>query len=140
MARARRAAAASASDDTLLAELHDAFERLRRRHARLSRLVRQKAVDAEALVGRSHRKISVALARDRAGYHGVWSSWSESHDELAATAGLLLRSRPSSVADLVMMFGALEWVLLTDDVIVDQTAARDVRRFSRSLRQLAAGR
>ena len=60
--------------------------------------------------------------------------------KINTTADLLLRTRPSSVADLVMIFGALEWVLLTDDVIVDEAAERHVRRFDRSLRQLAAGR
>ena len=128
------------TDDAALAELHDTFERLRRRHARLSRVVRQKVAEADELVRRSRGKSSVALARDRVGYHDVWARWSESHREVAAAADSLLRARPSSVAHLVMIFGALEWVLLADGVIVDQAAERDVRRFGGSLRELAAGR
>jgi hypothetical protein len=38
-----------------------------------------------------------------------------------------------------MMFSVLEWLLLADGVIVDRAAERQVRRFGRGLRQLAAG-
>jgi hypothetical protein len=123
-----------------LTDLHEIFERLRRRHARLGRMVRRRETEAEDLSRRSRGRVSNPAARDRVGYHKVWSRWSQCYEELAAAADGLLRAQPRSLADLLMMFKALEWVLLADAVIVDQAAERQVRRFGRSLRQLAADR
>jgi hypothetical protein len=80
------------------------------------------------------------MARERVGYHGVWSRWSESYDAVATAADRLLHARPRSLSDLCMMFGALEWVLLADAVIVDRAIEREVCRFGRGLRQFAADR
>jgi hypothetical protein len=127
-----------ADDGRALTELHETFERLRRRHARLGRIMRQREAEAEDLARRSRGRVSNTTARDRVGYHRVWSSWSQSYEELAVAADSLLHARPQSLTDVLMMFNALEWVLLADAVIVDQAAERQVRRFGRSLRQLAA--
>jgi hypothetical protein len=128
-----------ADEGVTLADLHETFARLRHRHARLGRMVRRREAEAEDLTSRSRGRLTNAVACDRVGYHKVWSSWSQSYDELAAVSDRLLHARPRSLADLLMMFDALEWVLLADAVIVDQAAERQVRRFGRSLRQLAAG-
>lgn len=80
----------------------------------------------------------MAVARDRVGYHRAWSEWSKSYDEVASAADRLIGSRPRSLPELVLIFHALEWRLLTDGVIVDRGAERQVRSFGRRLRQLAA--
>jgi hypothetical protein len=129
-----------ADNGEALTDLHETFERLRRRHARLGRMVRRREAEAEDLIRRSRGRVDNAEARDRVGYHGVWSRWSQCYDELAAIAESLLHARPRSVADLLMMFNALEWVLLGDEVIVDRAAERQVRRFGRGLRRFAIGR
>jgi hypothetical protein len=137
--RRRQEGAASDGDDALT-DLYETFERLRRRHGRLGRMVRRRETEVKDLIRRSRGRVSTTAARDQAGYHEVWSSWSQSYDELASTADSLLHTRPRSLAELLMMFNALEWVLLADDVIVDRAAERQIRRFGRGLRQLAAGR
>ena len=121
-----------------LADLHGAFERLRRRHARLGRAVRRSEADVEDLVRRSRGKITLSAARDRVGYHVVWSRWSQSYDDVGDAADRLVRSRPASLADLMVMFGALEWTLLTDAVIVDRAAELQVGLFGRRLRRFVA--
>jgi hypothetical protein len=120
--------------------LYDAFERRRRRYARLSRRVRGNEAAAEELVRGSRGKITLSAARDRVGYHVVWSRWSQCYDDASEAADSLLRCRPTSLADLLMMFSALEWLLLTDAVIVDHTAEHQVRLFGRRLRRFVAGR
>jgi hypothetical protein len=129
-----------ADEGVALADLHETFARLRHRHARLGRMVRRRETEAEDLTRRSRGRVSNAVARDRVGYHQVWASWSQSYDELAGAADSLLHARPQSLTDLLMMFNALEWVLLADAVIVDQAVERQVRRFGRGLRRLAASR
>lgn len=120
------------SDD--VAQLHAAFERLRRRHTRLDRVLRRSVAEAEELIRRS--RVTIAMARDEVGYHPIWSRWSEADAEVADAADRLLRARPQSLLDLVMIFTALEWVLLTDQVIIDRAAERQLRRFGRALREL----
>jgi len=124
---------------TQLAELHDRFERLRQRHARLGLMLRKRTVEADELTTRSRGKITNADAREQVGYHEVWSAWSQTYYEAAEAAGLLIRARPRSLTDVLMMFDALEWVLITDGVIVDRNAERQVRRFGRALRGVGAG-
>ena len=123
-----------------LTDLHETFERLRRRYRRLGRMVRRREAEADELTSRSRGRISKTTARDRVGYHRAWSSWSQSYDELAGAADRLLHTRPRSLADLLVMFSALEWVLVSDGVIVDQAAERQVWQFGRGLRRLAADR
>ena len=137
--RQRRRPRAAPDDAQTVAERYEAFGRLRHRHARLGRLVRRREADAEDLVGQSRGKLAPAVARDQVGYSDAWSRWSESYDDVASAADSLLRSRAHSVLDLCMMFSALEWALLSDGVIVDSGAERQVRRFGRGLRRLAAG-
>ena len=108
-----------ADEGESLTELHETFERLRRRYARLGRMVRRCGAEAEDLIRGSRGRVNNATARDRVGYDRAWSSWSQCYDELAAIADRLLHVRPRSLADLLVMFDALEWVLLADQVIVD---------------------
>lgn len=122
-----------------VAELCAAFERLRRRHLRLGRLLRKREIEAVELNSSSRGRITTDMARERVGYHDAWPRWSESYDDVALAADRLLGVRPQSLADVVVMFGALEWLLLSDAVIVDRAVERQVHRFSRGLRQLAAG-
>jgi hypothetical protein len=114
------------------------FERLRRRHLRLGQVKRRKAAGAHLQIAPNTAKAATATARRRAGYHAAWSVWSQSHDEVATAADRLIRAQPKSLADLVMMFRALEWVLLADAAIVDKGAERQLRAFGRNLRRLAA--
>jgi hypothetical protein len=101
-------------------------------------LLRRREAAAEDLRHRSRGRISTAAARDKVDYHAIWTRWSASHDEVAAAADRLLRSRARSLTDVLMLFSALEWVLLCDGVIVDSTAERQVRRFGRGIRRLTA--
>lgn len=121
-------------------DLHDTFEKLRRRHLRLTRDVYGKAAQADQLGKRSHGRVTIAAARERVAYHSAWSRWSESYDGVASAADRLIHARPRSLAELLLVFHALEWTLLADDVIVDRGAERQLRNFGRRLRKLAAGR
>jgi hypothetical protein len=123
-----------------LADAYETFVRLRERHSRFARVMRRREAEADALSKQSRGRVTIAAARDRVEYHPAWSRWSESYDEVASAADRLLRSRPRSLADLLLMFSALEWILLADAVIVDREAERQVRRFGRSLRRLVADR
>jgi hypothetical protein len=126
--------------DEAVVDLHETFMQLRRRHSRLGGMVRRREAEAEDLTRRGPGKITRTTARERVGYHDVWSQWSESYDNTAKAADRLLRSPPRSLADVLMLFNALEWALLADGVIVDHAAEGQVRRFSRDLRRLVAGR
>jgi hypothetical protein len=119
-------------------EVYHTFERLRRRHTRLGRLVRRREANADDLAARRRGRPTTAAAREQAGYNEAWSRWSASYDEVAAAADGLLRGQARSLSDVIMMFAALEWMLLSDQVIVDRDAERSVRRFGRELRRLAA--
>lgn len=123
-----------------LTDLYATFERLRRRYVRLTRMMRRKRVDADALKRQSRGRLAMHVALDRVGYHAAWSAWSESYDDVADAAARLIGSRPRSLPELVLIFHALEWLLLTDGVIVDRVAERQVRAFRRHLRQLATAR
>jgi hypothetical protein len=118
-------------------ELYETFEQLRRRHLRLTRAKVRKELEADELRTASRRRVSIAVARDRVGYHAAWSRWSDSYDEVASAADRLVRCRPQSLAELVLVLKALEWSLLTDAIIVDRVAEDQVRRFGQRLRQLA---
>jgi hypothetical protein len=135
--RDRRLRPAASEEVGTVAELHEKFERRRRRHIRLGRLLRRREAEAEDLNTSSRGHITTDVARERVGYHGVWSRWSASYDAVATAADRLLHTRPRSLSDLCMMFGALEWVLLADAVIVDSDAERQIRRFGHGLRQLS---
>jgi hypothetical protein len=89
------------------------------------------------MAARRRGRLTTATAREQVGYNEAWSRWSASYDEVAATADRLLRAQARSLADVIMMFAALEWMLLSDQVIVDLGAERSVRRFGRGLRRLA---
>ena len=121
-----------------LTELYETFERRRRRHVRLGQVKRRRAAGANFQIAPNTRKATAATTRTRANYHAAWSRWSQSHDEVSAAADRLIRAQPKSLADLVMMFRALEWVLLADAAVVDKEAERQLRAFGRSLRRLAA--
>jgi hypothetical protein len=121
-----------------LTELYETFERLRRRHLRLGQVKRRRAAGAYVRIAPNTGKVATATARRRAGYHAAWSRWSQSYDEVTAAADRLIRPQPKSLADLVMMFRALEWVLLADATIVDKEAERQLRAFGRNLRRFAA--
>ena len=136
--RQREPDAQTSEADQTVTDLYRAFERLRRRHARLGRLVRRREAEAEDMVARRRGRLTTGTAREQAGYNEAWSRWSASYDDVAAAAGRLLRARARSLADVIMMFAALEWMLLTDEVIVDRGAERSVRRFGRGLRRQAA--
>jgi hypothetical protein len=138
--RDRRPGSPTFEDASALADLHEVFERRRRRHVRLTRLLRRRDAEGEDLKTSSRGRITTDVARERVGYHGVWSRWSASYDAVATGADRLFHTRPRSLSDLGMMFGALEWALLSDGVIVDRAVERQVRRFGRALRQLAAER
>ena len=136
--RQREPDAQTSEADQTVTDLYRAFERLRRRHARLGRLVRRREANADDLAARRRGRPTTAPAREQAGYNEAWSRWSASYDDVAAAAGRLLRARARSLADVIMMFAALEWLLLNDQVIVDHDAERQVRRFGHGLRRLAA--
>ena len=123
-----------------LVDLYATFERLRRRHVRLSRVIRRKQAEAEAVRMRSRGRVTMDVALHRVGYHPAWSAWSESYDQVADAADRLIGSRPRSLPELVLVFYALEWLLLTDGVILDHGAERQVRASGRHLRQLATAR
>lgn len=123
-----------------LTDLYAAFERLRRRHVRLTRMMQRKRVEAEALKRQSRGRLTMDVALDRVGYHPAWSAWSKSYDDVSDAAARLLCSRPRSLPELVLIFHALEWLLLTDGVIVDRQAERQVRAFGRRMRKLATAR
>lgn len=89
------------------------------------------------MVARRRSRATTGTVREEVGYNEVWARWSASYDEVAAAADRLLRARARSLADVIMMFAALEWMLLSDQVIVDLGAERSVRRFGRGLRRLA---
>lgn len=105
---------------TELAELHRAFDQLRRRHTRLGRQVRR-----------------LEKVKNSTEYHSTWARWSSSYDETAAMADRLVRSHPKDLDDLVGIFAALEWLLLSDGAVIDTVAERQLRMFGRRLRQLA---
>lgn len=137
--RGRDADRQASDDGQTVANLYEMFERLRRRHTRLGRLLRRREAEADDLASRRRGRLTTAATRQQVGYHDVWSRWSESYDDVAAAADRLLRRQPRSLADVIMLFGALEWVLLTDQVIVDRAAELQVQRFGRGLRQVAKG-
>jgi len=89
---------------------------------------------------RSRGRVTMDVALHRVGYHPAWSAWSESYDQVADAADRLIGSRPRSLPELVLVFYALEWLLLTDGVILDHGAERQVRASGRHLRQLATAR
>lgn len=135
--RQREPHAQTSEADQTVTDLYRAFERLRRRHTRLGRLVRRREAEAEDMVARRRGRLTRGTAREQIGYNGAWSRWSASYDDVAAAADRLLRARARSLADVIMMFAVLEWVLLNDQVIVDRGAERSVRSFGRGLRRLA---
>lgn len=102
------------------AELQRTFDQLRRRHARLGLQVRL-----------------LERIESPADYHATWARWSSAYDEAATIADRLVRSPPEDLDDLVGMFAALEWILLSDGAVVDSGAARQLRMFGRRLRQFA---
>lgn len=122
---------------TGVTDLYGTFERLRRRHLRLSRVVRGKEAEAKLLRKQSRGRVTIATARERVGYHPAWSRWSDSYDLVASAADRLVRSRPRALSEVLLVFRALEWILLTDAVIVDSVAEHQVRIFARNLHSLA---
>jgi hypothetical protein len=84
-------------------------------------LLRRRESEAKDLRTSSRGRIALDVARQRVGYHVLWSRWSASYDDVSAAAGRLLRVQPRSLADVGMMFGALECSLRVDD-IAQQTA------------------
>lgn len=116
-----------------VADLHESFERLRRRHRRLSRLLRRRELGVEGLITGSRGRLSTEATRERSGYHEVWSRWSQSYDAVSSAADHLLRARARSLPEVIKMFSALEWLLLSDGVIVDLAVERQVRRFGRGV-------
>ena len=64
--------------------------------------------------------------------------WSDAVDDALRVAEAISRERPRDLGELLIQFEATWWWLIEDDSVLDGTARRWLRRFRRSLRQLAA--
>jgi hypothetical protein len=137
-----------AADDELVG-LGQTFDLLRRRYARQERHTRQLAAQADelaishgvALVGRRKGKnAALEVIRGELGYHAAWARWSTTYDELSALADQIGRRPARDIADLMVKFDALSWLLLDDGAVLDRRAARQVGLFGRQLTELASAR
>jgi hypothetical protein len=128
----------STRPDSRLGELGQAFVRLRVRWARQGRRVRWLR---EQMGQRPARRDKAgrggAKAARTALYNAAWSRWTATNDELTEVVETILRQPARATPDLVVKFDALTWLLLSDDAVVDDAAVMQVRRFGRSLRQVA---
>ena len=120
--------------------------KLRGRWARQGRRVRALAGEADKVAGArgigqvrgtKARGATLEAARQDAGYHAAWARWSETADELDELIDGILRIPVGTFADLAIKFEALSFRLLSDGVVVDRQAERQVRVFGRDLRRLA---
>ena len=65
-------------------------------------------------------------------------AWSKAVDEALSIADAISLEQATTLADLLVQFDAIWWWVVEDDSILDASARRWLRRFHRSLRELAA--